>query len=404
MLACATAAAIAGTALVASSSSGVAPNSLRNMVGPAALVDGSSAPGLGGMGVSSPAKVVGRSRGYLTPPMRSLRSLPQKKSLLQRPDNESLPLRVAIGNGFHPDGALQSAQGKDHTPAPTTTFEGVNNLCSCYPPDTNGDVGANHYMQYVNNSFAIWDKNGNLVQAPRSGNTLFTGTPHCSTLGAGDPVVLYDQFAGRFVASDFAFASISTPPYYQCIAVSTTSDPTGSWCAYEFLVHNTKANDYPKLGVWPAQHAYMMTANQFLLGASYGGVGIWAFERDQMIALAARQPASCTRTWRRSTHTCRPRSRLTPTATCRRPPTRQLRSWPSTMDGSGLPEDNLQIWNATVTWGGSPSIKVTHNTDVQAAPFDSNLCDYGRGCIPQPGTSVKLDTLADRGDASGPVP
>ena len=64
-------------------------------------------------------------------------------------------------------------------------------------------------------------------------------------------------------------------------------------------------------------------------------------------------------------------------------------------DGSGLPDDQIQIWNATVNWDGSPSMTVTHESDVQAAAFDENLCDFG-ACIPQPGTSVRLQTLSDR--------
>src|SRR5207247_3773188 len=65
-------------------------------------------------------------------------------------------------------------------------------------------------------------------------------------------------------------------------------------------------------------------------------------------------------------------------------------------DGSGLPQDQIQIWNATIDWSGTPSMSVpVHETDVQAAPFDENLCDYTR-CIQQPGTSQRLDTLSDR--------
>src|SRR5206468_1356845 len=60
-----------------------------------------------------------------------------------------------------------------------------------------------------------------------------------------------------------------------------SSDPTAGWCAYEFLVHQTKFNDYPKFGVWPAQNSYTMTAPQF---NSTGGQGVWGFERDKMIA------------------------------------------------------------------------------------------------------------------------
>ena len=168
------------------------------------------------------------------------------------------------------DGALQTRTSGPKTPAPDQNFEGINNLCGCYPPDTNGAVGQNHYVQVVNASFAAWTKTGTQVVPPTTINTLFPGTPHCGTLNRGDPVVVYDQFAQRWVISQFAFTgSGTTPPYWECTAVSTTSDPTGSWCGYEFEVHQTKFNDYPKIGVWPSQHAFTMTANQFLLGASY---------------------------------------------------------------------------------------------------------------------------------------
>ncbi len=91
------------------------------------------------------------------------------------------------------------------------------------------------------------------VLGPPPGNTLFTGTPFCGSHNNGDPIVLYDQFAGRWMASQFAFNSTSQGPFYQCIAVSDTDDPTGSWCAYEFLVHQMKFNDYPKFGIWPGR-------------------------------------------------------------------------------------------------------------------------------------------------------
>ena len=65
-------------------------------------------------------------------------------------------------------------------------------------------------------------------------------------------------------------------------------------------------------------------------------------------------------------------------------------------DGTGLPEDQLQVWNATIDWNAPPSISVAHCTDLQAAPFDSNLCDYVSNCIPQPGTTRKVDTLSNR--------
>ena len=303
------------------------------------------------------------------------------------------PIRVPLKSLPAGDGALQTTQGKSQTPAPDLSFEGVTNLCGCYPPDTNGDVGGTQYMEWVNTSYAVYDKNtGAQIQAPRTGNTLFAGVPVCSTTNSGDPVTIYDQFAHRWVASQFG--PTGNPPYYQCVAVSTTDDATGTWCAYGFNVHNTKFNDYPKMGVWPSQHAYMMTANQF--GADgFGGVGVWALERDQMIAngcpaarfiyqdmdsidpyLSPLMPADA------DGDTPPPASAPAPLVSINQ-------------DGSGLPQDQLQIWNATVDWSGTPSMTVAHESDVQAAPFDENLCDFGN-CIPQPGTSVKLQTLSDR--------
>ena len=303
------------------------------------------------------------------------------------------PIRVPLNTLPEGDGALQTKPGKTTTPPPSLSFEGINNLCGCYPPDTNGDVGGTQYMEWVNTHFAIYDKNtGAQLQAPRPGNQLFTGLPVCGSVNSGDPVTIYDSYAGRFVASQFG--PTGSPPYYQCVAVSTSDDATGTWCAYEFNVHNTKFNDYPKMGVWPAQHAYMMTANQFP-ASGFGGVGVWALERDQMIAngcpsarfvyqdmdpiepyLSTMIPADA------DGATAPPADAPAPLVSINQ-------------DGSGLQNDAIQIWNATVDWTGTPSMTVTHDTDVQAAAFDENLCDFG-ACIPQPGTCVTLQTLSDR--------
>ena len=102
-------------------------------------------------------------------------------------------------------------------------------------------------MQWVNLHYAIYSKTGSLLVGPHPGNTLFPGLPNCGTLNRGDPIVLYDQFAGRWMANQFAFVSSGSGPFYQCIAVSNTNDPTGAWCAYEFLVHPVKFNDYPEV-------------------------------------------------------------------------------------------------------------------------------------------------------------
>ena len=104
---------------------------------------------------------------------------------------------------------------------------------------------------------------------PLDGNTLFTGLPACGSPqgNGGDPIVLYDQFAERFVAGQLAYPnSPFVGPFYQCIAISDTSDPTGTWCAYEILASPDKLNDYPKFGIWPTQNAYVITVNHTFPG------------------------------------------------------------------------------------------------------------------------------------------
>ena len=104
----------------------------------------------------------------------------------------------------------------------------------------------------------------------------------CETHNQGDPVALYDHLADRWLVSQFAF-NIGSGPFSECVAVSSSGDPTGSWNRYQFFVPTNKFPDYPKLGVWP--DAYYMTTNQFDAGlTSWQGAGVYAFEKDQMIA------------------------------------------------------------------------------------------------------------------------
>jgi hypothetical protein len=119
------------------------------------------------------------------------------------------------------------------TPPISQSFEGLGNgqygfSVTGAPPDTEGTVGATQYVQWVNTSFAIFNKStGALTSGPTAGNTLWSGFGGgCQTNNDGDPIVLYDKLAQRWIFSQF---SVSTTPYLQCIAVSTTSDATGTY-------------------------------------------------------------------------------------------------------------------------------------------------------------------------------
>jgi hypothetical protein len=196
-------------------------------------------------------------------------------------------------------------------PPPLLTFDGIGSaqsFCGCEPPDTNGDVGPNHYVEAVNETFKVFDKNGNTLAGPTTYNSLFAplaGTP-CSGQNAGDPLAFYDQLADRWVVTDFAFATFGGSPSYQCIAVSQTPDPVaGGWCLYAVLIDPTNANDYPKMALWnnptPGAQcatnpcgAYLYTANLWANFTTFTGVTVMALDRGSMLSGGPANPIQFT--------------------------------------------------------------------------------------------------------------
>jgi len=191
--------------------------------------------------------------------------------------------------GASADAVRSSAAQTLAIPLPSLSYDGLSfqdNLNAGFgllsPPDTNGDVGPNHYVQMTNLLVRVWDKAGNPLTAPFKLSSLFAPLGgQCAAPDAGDPIVLYDPLADRWLLSQFAFASTSSPPYHECIAISQTGDPTGAYYLYDFVTPGNEFPDYPKLGVWP--DGYYMTTNQFLLGGSFDGAGVFAFDRAKML-------------------------------------------------------------------------------------------------------------------------
>ncbi|MEP7014887.1 MAG: dockerin type I domain-containing protein [Verrucomicrobiota bacterium] len=176
-------------------------------------------------------------------------------------------------------------------PAPLATYPGISSVesaCGCLPPDTDGDVGPNHYIQAVNSSFKIFDKSGNQLMAATTYNSFFAPlgpTTPCGLQNQGDAVVFYDHQADRFVVTDFAFPSFPGASFYECIGVSKTSDPVaGGWWLYAIQIdpaNPTQFGDYPKFSVWP--DAYYMTTNLFTNSSTFVGVRVFALPRLAMI-------------------------------------------------------------------------------------------------------------------------
>lgn len=285
-------------------------------------------------------------------------------------------------------------------PAPLQTFEGMNQAdgCgNCIPPDPNGAVGPNHYVEMVNSSYSVYSKAGTRLVGPVNINALWANSPgRCKVDNDGDPIVVYDHLADRWLVSQFAVNG-GNGPFAQCIAVSATSDPTGSFYVYEF--DQSAFNDYPKLGIWP--DAYYMSANQFAgTGTTFSGVGTYAFERAKMLA---GQPAR--EVFFDLTNVNSSFFGMLPSHLDGTPPPAGSPNYFAEVDSQintpSLGADALRIWKFHVDWttptnstfglSGNPSFT------LPVAMWTPSQCVEAQGtCIPQEASPYQLDVIGDR--------
>src|SRR5437773_3466176 len=215
----------------------------------------------------------------ISPPLRDMKPLPWKQcTLRENEDRDIIPHPAAPLGPVVPDPVVQRVLGKIGIPGPIISFDGNSNLCGCVPPDPNGAVGPNHVVTMANLHFQIFDKSGNALIPATANNTLWSGFGGpCEVENAGDPVVLYDQLADRWLLSQFTSAG---PNYFECVAVSQTNDPTGSYFRYAIST-GTNFPDYPKAGMWP--DAYYFSTREFDAIGNFAGVGAYALDRAQAL-------------------------------------------------------------------------------------------------------------------------
>jgi fibronectin type 3 domain-containing protein len=329
----------------------------------------------------------------LSPELRSIKPRQDTRSPRLGPDNPPIPPNVngrlpKSGPGALPratDPVLQRAPAPGPAmPTPTLNFAGVGFGDYGYsvgvaPPDTIGDVSPTHYVQWVNVHFAVFNRAGVMLYGPAAGNTIWTGFGgKCETTNDGDPLVRWDAAAGRWMMSQF---TADAAPYYQCMAVSQTSDPTGAWYRYAFQWPNNLFNDYGKIGVWP--DGYYLGVNQFN-GNNWGGAGVAVFERSQML------------------------SGQTARMIYFNLGTNYGGVFPSDLDGETAPPNgspnvfltfganSLLTWKFYTNWVNTTASTVVGPTTLPVAPFSQGCAGAARGaCIPQP-TGSSLESLADR--------
>jgi len=223
-----------------------------------------------------------------------LRNMPPAQPMGTEEEPYAIPniLLKLTGNATKmPESARRSLQQtRTNVPAPAVdlSFEAISSVtsgCGCLPPDTNGDVSDTHYIQWVNSAWQAFNKTTGLPDpatlAPVQGNSFWVGFGgQCETTNAGDPIALWDPRAQRWVMSQFT----TDPPFAQCVAVSTSSNPFGTYNRYEFQWPNF--GDYPKMAVWTdgtgSQDAYLLTTHEFN-GNNFAGAAFIAMQRDKML-------------------------------------------------------------------------------------------------------------------------
>ncbi len=358
--------------------------------------------------------VVGHSiRNDTSPPLSAIRPAPLPQKLEPR-EIPRQPLPKAGRSKGSPEPAPGEVVDRNDwkavatLPSPVMNFEGINNVNGVLPPDAQGDIGYDpatgkkYYIQWVNLSYAIWDVTvtPTLVLSPTNGKTLWAGfSGPCEASNDGDPITLFDTLAQRWLMSQFALPNYPNGPFYQCIAVSTSANPLGAWHRYAFLAHATKVNDYPKFGVWP--DGYYMTVNQFNAGSlTWAGAGVFVFDRAAMLAGS---PAAFQYLDLFDVNVdfggMLPADLDGPIL----PPPGSPGYFAEVDDSTWIsPVDALRIWQFDVDWSNPASstfgIAGQPNATLATAEWSPLPCVAADSpnCIPQPGTSQKLDAIGDR--------
>ena len=322
----------------------------------------------------------------ISPPMRDLKNLKPTKDSKER-ENHEVPNYVSNMEGtvpfnFREDPVWQKqdATYRPLTSGPIVNIDGIGNIDGYMPPDTQGDVGLNQYVQVVNSRWAVYPKTGSPtpIYGPAQLSVIWTalGSPWAGR-NDGDPIVLYDQQADRWMISQFALPSSSQQAVL--VAISTTNDPAGTWYRYVYNF-GTIMPDYPKFGVW--WDGYYMSVNQFT-GASGAAACVW--QRSKMLSgdpTAGFIYKNCSS----AGGIMLPSDWDGPTAPAGEP------NYFTFFTGS-----QLKVWSFITDWTTWTNSTITETSNLTPAAFSSYFCSASRGrCIPQPGTSLMLESMSDR--------
>src|SRR5438445_5578843 len=160
--------------------------------------------------VGKPTELSMRRAGSSRIDLRALsQTPPEKRERPELEEPESTPTAIT-GVGESPVYVPSVPTRVAPAPPPIGSFAGLDfqNWGAGHPPDTNGDVGPNYYIETINTSIGIYRKSDSVRVAAFTFNTFMSQGNFgnlCDSNNFGDPVVVYDSFEDRWIITDFAF-------------------------------------------------------------------------------------------------------------------------------------------------------------------------------------------------------
>jgi hypothetical protein len=302
------------------------------------------------------------------------------------------PEPVLGGDESGPDSLLQSSSPAISAVSVSSGFFGTSNNDNgqilgflVAPPDTDGDVGPSHYVQMINLLTTVFDKSGNVVSGggPFASNAFWSGIGgNCEPNNQGDPIVLYDDVANRWLVSQFAFPDAFNS-FSQCVAVSQGGDPLGGYNRYEFSFNGIGFPDYPKHGI--VSDSITLMANLFVPQGpffNFGGTFIGVMDKAAMYAGSSASLIGFNLG------------------------TSEFGFVAGDLDGSGSApalfatamstSNAFDVWQVDVDWN-TENASASQIASISIPSFDADLCSASReACVPQPDGGPALEAISDR--------
>ncbi len=311
--------------------------------------------------------------------------------------NHTMSQNIPLGNNKsqkNSDAVTQNKMGTSFDGTIIKEWDALSTYASA--TDCNGVVGPNNFILALNFSFIIYDKDGQTLLGPTTLNTFFNDVTPTDGEGAGDPVVVYDEHANRWLISQFGHNSDYSQNYI-FVALSQTGDPTGSWYKWRFDLNAFP--DYFKIGVredgyyisanplysWDTQERFMVLERSAMLTGS-ANPQIISFESSDIPGIGA-----------------------SPYAVFQVPlpvdndgafaPSGEPGVFVTINDDAWGGTDQLWIWELKPDWNtpANSTFQKTQMLDVEAfsSQFNTGSSDYNAiTCIEQPGTTTKLDAVS----------